>query len=127
MEDMKKLAKEKGFVETELGRRRFLPEITSDNQQVAAAAQRMAINMPVQGLSADITKLAMLASDRLIRECFFGRVSLLLQIHDELIFEVEESVASVFAHEIKAIMESAYALRVPLTVEVSVGKNWGEI
>lgn len=127
MEDMKKFAKEKGFVETELGRRRFLPEITSDNQQVAAAAERMAINMPVQGLSADITKLAMLASDRLIRERFFERASLLLQIHDELIFEVEESVAPVFAHEVKSVMESVYALRVPLVADVSVGKNWGEI
>lgn len=127
MEDMKKFAKEKGFVETELGRRRFLPDIGSDNAQVSASAERMAINMPVQGLEADIVKLAMLAADRLIRERFFGKAALLLQIHDELIFEVEDSVAPVFAHDVKEVMESVYPLSVPLTVDVSVGKNWGEI
>jgi DNA polymerase-1 len=127
MGDMKKFAKEKGFVETELGRRRYLPDIMSDNQQIAASAERMAINMPVQGLSADITKLSMLAADRLIRKRFAGKVSPLLQIHDELIFEVEESVAPIFAHEVKGVMESVYALRVPLVADVSVGKHWGEI
>lgn len=127
MEDMKKFAKEKGFVETELGRRRFLPDISSDNQQVVATAERMAINMPVQGLEADIVKLAMIAADRLIRERFLGKATMLLQIHDELIFEVEESVAPVFAHDVRGVMESVYSLSVPLTVEVSVGKHWGEI
>jgi len=127
MEDMKTFAREKGYVETELGRRRFLPEITSDNKQIAAAAERMAINMPVQGLEADIVKLAMIAADKLIREHFSEKAVLLLQIHDELIFEVEESVAPVFAHEIKGVMESVYTLCVPLVAEVSVGKNWGEI
>jgi len=127
MEAMKVFAREKGYVETELGRRRFLPEIKSDNRQVAAAAERMAINMPVQGLEADIVKLAMIAADRLIRERFLGKATMLLQIHDELIFEVEEGMAPVFAHEVKEVMESVYALSVPLTVEVSVGKNWGEI
>lgn len=127
MVDMKAFALEKNFVETELGRRRFLPEIGSDNRQVAASAERMAINMPVQGLEADIVKLAMLAADQCIRERFVGKATMLLQIHDELIFEVEESVAPVFANEIKGVMESVYSLRVPLIVEVSVGKNWGEI
>ena len=127
MEAMKVFAREKGYVETELGRRRFLPEIKSDNRQVAAAAERMAINMPIQGLEADIVKLAMIAADRLIRERFLGKATMLLQIHDELIFEVEESVAPVFAHDVKDVMESVYSLSVPLTVDVSVGKNWGEI
>ena len=127
MESMKKFALEKGYVETELGRRRFLPEIANDNHQIAASAERMAINMPVQGLEADIVKLSMIAVDRFVREQFAGKASLLLQIHDELIFEVEESVAPVFAHEVKGVMESVYALRVPLVVDVSVGKNWGEI
>lgn len=127
MESMKKFALEKGYVETELGRRRFLPEIANDNHQIAASAERMAINMPVQGLEADIVKLSMIAVDRFVREQFTGKASLLLQIHDELIFEVEESVAPVFAHEVKGVMESVYALHVPLVVDVSVGKNWGEI
>lgn len=127
MESMRAFALEKGYVETELGRRRFLPEIASDNHQVAASAERMAINMPVQGLEADIVKLSMIAVDSFIRERFSGKATLLLQIHDELIFEVDESVASVFAHEVKNIMESVYALRVPLVVDVSVGKHWGEI
>ena len=127
MESMKKFALEKGYVETELGRRRFLPEIASDNRQVAASAERMAINMPVQGLEADIVKLAMIAVDTCIRERFAGQVSLLLQIHDELIFEVEESIAPVFAHEVKGVMESVYPLQVPLVADVSIGKNWGEI
>ena len=127
MESMKKFALEKGYVETELGRRRFLPEIASDNRQVAASAERMAINMPVQGLEADIVKLAMIAVDTFIRDRFAGKSSLLLQIHDELIFEVEESIAPVFAHEVKAVMESVYALHVPLVADVSIGKNWGEI
>lgn len=127
MEDMKKFSREKGYVETEVGRRRFLPEILNENRQVAATAERMAINMPVQGLEADIVKLAMLSADKLIRERFKENATLLLQIHDELIFEVEESIATVFAREIKEVMESVYALRVPLVADVSVGKNWGEI
>lgn len=127
MESMKKFALEKGYVETELGRRRFLPEIASDNRQVVASAERMAINMPVQGLEADIVKLAMIAVDKFVREQFSGKATLLLQIHDELIFEVEESAAPVFAHEIRGVMESIIALRVPLVVDVSVGRNWGEI
>jgi DNA polymerase-1 len=108
-------------------RRRYLPDITSNNAQVAASAERMAINMPVQGLEADIVKLSMIAVEKFIRENFAGKAKLLLQIHDELIFEVEESVAPIFAHEVKGVMESVYPLRVPLIAEVSVGKNWGEI
>ena len=127
MESMKRFALENGYVETELGRRRFLPEISSEAHQVVASAERMAINMPVQGLEADIVKLSMIAVDRLIRERFLGKATLLLQIHDELIFEIEESLAETFSREVKSTMESAYSLRVPLVVDVSVGKNWGEI
>ena len=87
----------------------------------------MAINMPVQGLEADIVKLAMIAVDTCVRERFAGQANLLLQIHDELIFEVEESIAPVFAYEVKGVMESVYALQVPLVADVSIGKNWGEI
>ena len=126
MENMKVSAKEKGYVETELGRRRLVPEIQSGNPQLAKAGERMAINMPIQGLAADIMKLAMLRAERLVSR-YDGRVKMLLQVHDELIFEVEESLAEGFAAEVKAEMEAAYALRVPLVAETAVGKNWGEI
>jgi DNA polymerase-1 len=140
IEEMKVGAREKGFVETELGRRRYTPEIVSSNVQVARAAERMAINMPIQGLAADIMKLSMLAAEKLVREfnadvhpptSRFGRevsrARMVLQIHDELIFEVKESRAEEFAQAVKHVMERAYPLRVPLVAEVLIGKNWGEI
>ena len=127
MDEMKKFAHEKGYVETALGRRRTLPEIHSTNQALVRGAERMAINMPIQGLAADIVKLSMLASDKLVREKFAGQATLLLQIHDELIFEVDESVAEKFAAELQPIMEGVYPLSVPLAVSVEIGDNWGEI
>lgn len=127
MESMRQFARDRGYVETEMGRRRFLPEIGSDNKQVAAAAERMAINMPVQGLEADIVKRAMIAIDRCIRDQFSGKAQLLLQIHDELIFEVDEDAAHAFAEDAKSVMESVYPLHVPLVVDMSIGKNWGEL
>lgn len=127
MEDMKQFAREKGYVETALGRRRYVPEINSQNQQIARAAERMAINMPIQGLEADIVKLAMIAADKLIDEKFSDSVRMLLQVHDELIFEVKEEAVEKFMPEIKRVMESVYTLDAPLIVEVFQGKNWGEI
>ncbi|MBP7822247.1 MAG: DNA polymerase I [Candidatus Moranbacteria bacterium] len=134
MESMKVSAREKGFVETELGRRRAVPEIRSENVMVARSGERMAINMPVQGLAADIMKLSMLAAEKLVKEYNSDvnpdealRVKMLLQVHDELIFEVKESVAERFAKDLKQVMENAYTLKVPLIVETSIGKNWGEI
>ncbi len=126
MEDMKVSAKERGYVETELGRRRLVSEIQSNNPQLVKAGERMAINMPIQGLAADIMKLAMLRAERLVSR-YDGRVKMLLQVHDELIFEVEEGIAEAFAAEVKREMEAAYALRVPLIAETAIGKNWGEI
>lgn len=126
MESMKASARERGFVETELGRRRYVPEIASSNPALVRAGERMAINMPVQGLAADIMKLAMLRAERLVSR-YDGRAKMLLQVHDELIFEVEESLAETFAAEVKAEMEAAHVLRVPLIAEVAIGKNWGEI
>lgn len=126
IEEMKQGARERGFVETELGRRRYTPEITSTNVQVARSAERMAINMPIQGLAADIMKLSMLASEKLVKK-YTPDVRMVLQIHDELIFEVKEERVEAFAKEIKEVMESAYPLNVPLIAEVLIGKNWGEI
>jgi len=127
LEGMKQFAREHGYVETELGRRRYTPEINSTNQQVARGAERMAINMPIQGLEADIVKLAMLAADKLIAEHFFDTARMLLQVHDELIFEVKEESAEAFSTAIKTSMESVYTLKAPLVVDVYTGKNWGEI
>lgn len=126
MEDMKQHVHEHGFVETELGRRRLLPEIDSTNVALVRAAERMAINMPIQGLAADIVKLAMLDS-RVLLEKYAGRAALLLQIHDELIFEVDEAIAEEFGQALKKVMESAYKLKVPLLVSVESGSTWGEI
>lgn len=127
MEAMKQAVREYGAVETELGRRRLLPEIESGNVALVRAAERMAINMPIQGLAADIMKLAMLAAARLVREKYASSAKLLLQIHDELVAEVDESMAEAFARDLKQAMESVYKLKVPLIVSVETGKTWGEI
>lgn len=118
--------KKQGFQETEAGRRRHIPEIQSTNNQVMRAGERMAVNMPIQGLEADIVKMAMLKADELIKR-FKGEVYQVLQVHDEIIFEVRENVAEDFAKLLQVEMEDVYKLSVPLTVEVSIGKNWGEI
>lgn len=127
IEEMKEGARKNHYVETELGRRRYTPEIESPNVQVARAAERMAINMPVQGLAADIMKLAMLFVAKLIEKQFKESVIMVLQVHDELIFEVKESKATEFAEAVKQTMAEAYPLGVPLVAETEIGKNWGEI
>lgn len=120
-------AKKTGYVETELGRRRHVPEIQSHNVQVMKAGERIAVNMPIQGLEADIVKLAMLKTMHLVEEFGEDVVYPVLQVHDELIFEVREEKAPEFAKRLKEVLEDVYTISAPLTVEVSVGKNWGEI
>lgn len=127
MDNMKQFAHEKGYVETALGRRRTLPEIHSTNQALVRSAERMAINMPIQGLAADIMKLAMLAAHSLVETNYTNSARLLLQIHDELITEVDEQDAAAFAADLKQTMESVYRLSVPLVVSVEIGDNWGAI
>ena len=121
----KEFAKKNGYVETEMGRRRYLPEINSPNFQVQSGAERMAINMPVQGMSADIMKLAMNA----VYEKYKGseEVKMILQVHDEIILEVSEKLAEGVSREVKEIMENVYKLKVPLIVDIKTGDNWGEI
>ncbi len=127
IEEMKEGARKNHFVETELGRRRYTPEIESPNVQVARGAERMAINMPVQGLAADIMKLAMIAVAQMIAREYPDDVKMVLQVHDELIFEVKEKRATEFAEAVKTVMAQAYPLCVPLLAETEIGKNWGEI
>lgn len=127
IEEMKEGARKNHYVETEVGRRRYTPEIESKNFQVAHAAERMAINMPVQGLAADIMKLAMIRVADLIEKKFSDSVIMVLQVHDELIFEVKEGQAEKFAESVKKVMAEAYPLSVPLLAETEIGKNWGEI
>ncbi len=115
-----------GYVETMFGRKRYLPEINSNMAQVRNAAERAAINLPVQGTSADIMKLAMIAVWHNI--CSKNSdIKMLLQVHDELVFEVPASQANQVAKQIKATMESVTSLQVPLIVDVKQGKNWLEM
>ena len=125
MKDTRESARTNGYVETLLGRRRLMPEINSANFQIANAAERTAINMPIQGLAADLVKLAMIK----IQAFFEGNpdVKMLLQIHDEIILEVKKEKAQEIAQKIKELMESAYKLSVPLVVNVEIGESWGEI
>ncbi len=108
-----------GYAENELGRRRLLPEINSSQFQVRAAAERAAINMPVQSLAADIMKIAMnnIAEAINIQS---SEIKLLLQIHDELVFEVSEDMAQTYGAQIKEIMQGAYKLKVPLVAETRI-------
>ena len=125
MKNTKETARKNGYVETSMGRRRYIPEINSPNFQVQMAAERMAINMPIQGLSADIMKLAMIK----VAEVYKNNpdVRMILQVHDEIILEVREELAEEVAKKVKEIMEGVYKLSVPLVVDVKVGDNWGEV
>ncbi|MBI5153310.1 MAG: DNA polymerase I [Parcubacteria group bacterium] len=121
-------AKKHGYVKTETGRRRYLPDITSGNPKFQSQAQRAAINMPTQGLAADIMKLAMIKAAQWIKENGYeDSVRLLLSIHDEMVFEVKDDMIQKVAPEIKRIMENAFTLSVPVIVDVKTGKNWGDM
>ncbi len=126
LESTKEQAREVGYVQTLLGRRRFIPEINSSNRQVREAAERMAINMPVQGTSADIIKVAMINLDREIAQRQL-KSKMLLQVHDELIFEVPEAELEEMRQMVPEIMSTALELSVPLKVDIKAGTNWGEM
>jgi len=122
----KQQAAEKGYVQTLLGRRRYIPEINSSNPQVRMAAERMAINMPVQGTSADIIKVAMINLQReLDRQGLEARM--ILQVHDELLFELPQAEIEKLQKLVLGIMPRALALSVPLNVDVKMGRSWGEM
>jgi len=125
MERMRETAHEQGYVETVFGRRLHLPEINARNKMRQAAAERTAINAPMQGTASDIIKRAMLSVDGWIRQ-EGPDVRMIMQVHDELVFEVKTSQLEAACERIRSEMESAASLSVPLLVEVGVGRNWDE-
>lgn len=126
LDETKVSAHQHGFVETMFGRRREFPEINSSMPQLVAAAERMAVNMPVQGTAADLMKMAMPAVDGWLKKSGWP-ARMLLQVHDELVIEVAEEAVPAVARGIKEMMESVAQFSVPLVVDVEVGKNWGEM
>ncbi len=124
-EEMIESAREKGYVRTLFNRRRYLPEINHSQQRFRAEAERMAINTPIQGTAADLIKKAMInIHERLERENL--RTKMILQVHDELLFEVKEDEIDLVGAMVKEEMEGVHRLDVPLKVDVKVGKNWDE-
>jgi DNA polymerase-1 len=123
MDDTRESAKEKGYVETVFGRRLYLPEIKSPNGPRRAAAERAAINAPMQGTAADLIKMSMVAVQKALDEQARG-TKMVLQVHDELVFEVPEGEVDWLRTEIPRLMAGVAALKVPLLAEVGVGPNW---
>ncbi len=125
MERTREQAKAQGYVETVFGRRLYLNEIRSRNQAQRAGAERAAINAPMQGTAADIIKRAMVAVDAWLRP-HADQALMIMQVHDELVFEVEAGFVETLLAEVKSRMQAAAALRVPLVVDAGIGANWDE-
>lgn len=125
-EEILKKARQKGYVETLFGRKRFLPDINSGVALVRQAAERAAINMPIQGTSADIMKMAMIEVNKKLKE-LKPYPKLILQVHDELVLEVIEKDIHKVAKNLKTAMEKIVKLKVPLVVDLKKGKNWQEM
>ncbi len=125
LEGCKEEARSKGYARTLLGRRRPIPEILSRNRVAREHAERVATNLPIQGTAADLIKRAMLAVDALLRRSG-SRSRLIMQVHDELVLEVERGEAKELAPKVRAAMEGALRLDVPLVVEVGMGGNWAD-
>jgi DNA polymerase-1 len=125
IEETVRRTEQTGYAETILGRRRYIPTINSRNKTEKSAAERVAVNTPIQGSAADIVKLAMIRLDRSLQETH-SPARLLLQVHDELILEAPESQAPEIAALVQKEMEGAITLRVPLRVSVETGKRWGD-
>ena len=125
LKDVVRIAREKGFTETIMGRRRYLPDLSHENRQRREVAERMALNAPIQGSAADIIKEAMIRVADVIKEKKM-QSRLLLQVHDELIFEVAVNEESALEELVRIEMGSAYPLKAPLDVNVGFGRNWHE-
>ncbi|HUW64117.1 MAG TPA: DNA polymerase I [Spirochaetia bacterium] len=119
-------ARRRGYVTTIFNRRRYLPDLTSSNYNLRAAAERTAINTPLQGTAADIIKVAMIRIHRLLKEGSF-KTLMVLQVHDELIFEVPQPELAVVSRLVREAMENAVPLTVPLTVDLKAGPNWYDV
>lgn len=126
IDEIIKQTREKGYCSTILGRKRNIHDIMSRNANIRTRAERMAVNAPIQGSAADIIKLAMIECDKYIKENSID-AKCILQIHDELIFEVNENIVSEFTDIMKNIMERAVSLSVPLLVNAETGDNWGQL
>ena len=126
MEETRQLAMQQGYVETLSGRRLYLPKIISGNGIEKRGAERAAINAPMQGTAADIIKTAMIKMSEWIKNQPTGNIRMVMQVHDELVFEVKEELVSEYSALIKSIMENCYQLSVPLKVDVGIGNNWDE-
>ncbi len=126
MDDIVESAKEKGYVETLFGRRRYIPEIKSNNYMVRQFGNRVAMNTPIQGTAADIMKIAMINVEKALKEKGING-KIILQIHDELLLEVKNEDKEQAKQILKECMESATKLSVPLEVEISEGKSWYEV
>lgn len=123
MQRTRQVALEQGFVETILGRRLYTPDIAARNMMVRKAAERAAINAPLQGSAADIIKMAMIEVDKMLPQ---AQAKMLLQVHDELVFEVDVDAADELAPKLAEVMQSVVEISVPLVVEVGKGNNWDE-
>lgn len=126
MESTRELAAEKGYVSTLDGRRLYLPEIKASNAMRRKAAERAAINAPMQGTAADIIKRAMIAVDEWLKPQTNGDVKMIMQVHDELVFEVRAAAVDSASAQIRQLMEGSMKLDVPLRVDIGVGDNWDQ-
>ena len=118
-------AREKGYAETLLGRKRYIPELRSSNTNIRSLGERFAVNTPLQGTAADIIKLAMVRIDKQLDEKKL-KTRMVLQVHDELIFEVPAEEIEIASELVKTVMENVYSLKVGLKIDISIGYNWKE-
>ena len=126
LDSLKDKAEQTGYAETYHGRKRFLPDIHSQNRTIKAQAERMAINSPIQGTAADILKIAMINIEHELKERKL-KSHMLLQVHDELIFEVVEEELDIMKELVRRQMETVVDLKVPLKVEMGIGVNWYDL
>jgi DNA polymerase-1 len=126
LETIRNFARHWGYVETLFGRRRYIPDMRAANRQLRQAAERMAVNMPIQGTAADIMKLAMIRTDRALRDAGMS-ARLLLQVHDELVLEAPREEVEALVALLREAMGGAAELVVPLDVDVKVGDNWRDM
>ena len=125
MDNLIKSARKLGYTKTLMNRIRYLPDINSKNKQVQSGAERIAINSPIQGSAADLIKLAMIRISRNLADKN-SKAKMILQVHDELLFECPSSEKEVIETMVREEMENVFALKIPLIVDTGWGKNWNE-